>query len=179
MNRSQVRNVPSVIAVGPVQQSVSRGVHRNFVRTRSFVAGSSFSQRIKTIYLLGTKVKHFKFCFTHHHPPPPLFFYTWTCRKKAIASQIHLQPHFLLLLALVHVFSGSTNTIYFGVGCQQLLPPQKKCCPESAGLEKSADIARLGAERCIESSHRCTNTSCEKGFANQALAFNAPFKGLD
>lgn len=173
LNSSQVRNVPSVITVGLVQQSVSRGVHRNFVRIRSFVTGSSFSQRVKIIYPLGNKIKHFKF----HHPS--LFFFWSTYRKRTTLSQTHLQPHLLLLLTLVSAFFGNTNAIYFGVDCQQFLPPQKKCYPKSAQLEECTAVASPGAERCSGTSHRYTHTSCEEGLADQALAFNVPFKGLD
>lgn len=58
-NSSQVRNVPSVITLGPVQQSINRGVHWNFVRIRYFETSFCLSLRVKIIYLLGTKMKHF------------------------------------------------------------------------------------------------------------------------
>lgn len=67
-NSSQVRNVPSVITMGPVQQSISEGVHRNFIRIKYFVTGFSFFWTVKIIYQLVIKIKHLNFSSSHLSP---------------------------------------------------------------------------------------------------------------
>lgn len=174
LNSSQVRNVPSVITVSPVRQTVSREVH-SFVKIRSFVTGFSFYWRLKIIYLLGTKIKpvnffssflfYFLMCLlAGKKQPPPKNIYSPFCSCCSLWSVSYF---------------GNTNTIYFGGDCHQILPPWKKCYPKSAQLEKCTDNPGPGAKRCSGTSHRYVHTSPERGLADQALAFNVPFKGLD
>lgn len=120
-NSSQVRNVPSVITMGPVQQSISERVHRNFIRIKSFVTGFSFFWTVKIIYQLVIKIKHFKFLF------PPLFppHFVSTCKRKKKTKEkkntnkktkyLPSKPFYSLicscsLLKLASIF-GNTNNI--------------------------------------------------------------------
>lgn len=105
LNSSLVRNVPSVITVSPVRQGQPIG----FVKIRFFVIGFSFYQRLKIIYLLGTKIKPVKFFLLF------LFFNVSTCRKKTVSSQAHLKPILLLQLTLVSVnFCEHKHYLFWG-----------------------------------------------------------------
>lgn len=108
-NSSQVRNVPSVITLGPVQQSINRGVHRNFVRIRYFEAGFCFSLRVKNIYLLGTKIRHFFLS-----PPPSyiIIIFFSVCllagkKKTHPPTKPIFNPFLLLLLTYYYLFLGT------------------------------------------------------------------------
>lgn len=142
-NSSQVRNVPSVITLGPVQQSINRGVHRNFVRIRYFEAGFSFSLRVKNIYLLGTKIRHFFLS-------PPLltlyFFFlcVFTCRKKK-----HTLPPspsstlFCSFSSLTIIFFWEHTCCVFGGRLTVIFPPWKGHDSKSAPLENTLTLPSL------------------------------------